>query len=444
MNIKVLKFGGTSVATREARAAAAQRVADAREQGFRPIAVVSAIGRRGAPYATDTLISEIQEVNPQLPPAQRDLDLIMVCGEMISAAIFTQVCRSLGLNAAALTGNQAGIRTDGKFGNARITAVDPKRILKLLENDIVPVICGFQGAAAEDEEEITTLGRGGTDTTAAAIGAAVRACAVEIYTDVDGIKTADPRFVPTAPTMRKVSYAEVAEMAHLGAKVLHPRSAEIAMRYAIPLWVKNSFSGEEGTEIVPEDVSYRRACTGITHSGKLTYLQFDLTHLDNEKRAKVELGLFGTMAGGGISVHMVNLSPHGMGFAVTREQYALAEKLIDGLTIPVKNGACVLQAGSGSAKADAQVRMLSSLGHCDIICAQTTEECTMLSVISRGSFGKPGVFYQILSILNEEKVLVLQTSDSDFSVSFLIPEIETQRAVRVLHARLVDLDAVPQ
>jgi aspartate kinase len=435
MKVKVLKFGGTSVATAEARASAAQRVFDAREDGFATIAVVSAIGRRGAPYATDTLIGEYRAVNHQLDSQSRELDLLMACGEVISAVIFAQTCRSLGLQAMTLTGAQAGIETDGKYGNARIVGVSPDRIEKMLRDGITPVICGFQGTSSEEAEEITTLGRGGTDTTAAAIGAAMKACAVEIYTDVDGIKTADPDSVPNAPTLRKVSYEEVAELAHLGAKVLHPRSAEIAMRHAIPLWVKNSFSGDIGTEIVKEDVSYGRGLTGISHSGKLVYLQIDLSSLQPKGRAHLQQRLFSLMSQFSIGLYMLNLSAAGMGFAVDRDQFPRAERLLDGLVIPAEEGQIILQFGAASQKVQAQYGLLGP--QAKRLRFEVTEGCTMISVVGRVYFGKPGVFYNILNILSEAKVQVFQTADSDFSVSFLIPETETLRAVRVLHEKLM-------
>lgn len=397
--------------------------------------MVSAIGRKGAPYATDTLIGEYTGVNSQLEPQAREMDLIMACGEIISAVIFAQTCRSLGLQATALTGTQAGIETDGRFGNARISGVDAGRILKLLNEGITPVICGFQGALEDDKHEIATLGRGGTDTTAAAIGAAVRACAVEIFTDVDGIKTADPDSVPNAPTLRKVSYEEVAELAHLGAKVLHPRSAEIAMRHSIPLWVKNSFSGDEGTEIVNDDVSYDRSLTGITHSGKLVYLQFDLSGVEPKKRSELERRLFSLLSQFDIGLYMLNLSPAGMGFGVDRQQFPSAERLLDGLLIPSSGAPYILQLGPPSQKVQAQQALFG--GTAKPVKVEITEGCTMISVVGRSYFGKPGVFYNILRILNEDKVQVFQTADSDFSVSFLIPETETLRAVRVLHERLV-------
>lgn len=438
MKFKVLKFGGTSVADERARAAAAQRVADALEHGYAPVAVVSAIGRRGAPYATDTLIQELQQVNPGLSMEPRDLDLIMACGEIISAAIFAQTLRGLGLKAAPMTGDQAGITTDGQYGSARIKSVDPARIVQISETGAIPVICGFQGTSENNRSEITTLGRGGTDTTAAAIGAALQACAVEIYTDVDGIKTADPNWVPNAPTLHKVGYDEVAELAHLGAKVLHPRAAEIAMRYGVPLWVKNSFTGHPGTEIVAEQVSYERNITGITHSGRIVYLQFDLNGVSAEEKSTLEKQMFGVLARFGVNLYMVNVSPTGLGFGISASQYSRAERVLDGLVIPLDGlKALVVQLGSPSDEVQAQRQILGNSMQVQTVAAERAEGCTMISVIGRTYFGKPGVFFRILSILHEAKIQVFQTGDSDFSVSFLIPETETRRAVQVLHDALV-------
>jgi aspartate kinase len=434
MKIKVLKFGGTSVADKTSRATAAQRVADAKEQGFAPVAVISAIGRKGAPYATDTLIGELNQVNADIPANVRDLDLLMICGEVISATIFAQGLRALGLEAATVTGMQAGIKTDGTYGNGRIISVDASRLKALIEKGVVPVVCGFQGSSNADEHELTTLGRGGTDTTAAAVGAALGACAVEIYTDVDGIKTADPDSVPHAPTLRTASYDEVAELAHLGAKVLHPRAAEIAMRHNIPLWVKNSFSGDPGTEIVAEDVSYSRSFTGITHSGKLVYLQFDLGPVSEAERAVVNQKLFSILSTFGVSLYMLNVSATSVDFAVERKQYPQVERLLDGMVLPASGRTYLLQLGPASPKVQAQLSMLTDV---TVVCADRTEGCTMVSVVGRSYFGKPGVFYRVLSLLDKERIQVLQTSDSDFSVSCLIPETETYRAVRVLHDDLI-------
>jgi aspartate kinase len=236
-----MKFGGTSVRSAESRMRAALRVISAVEQGYSPVVVVSAIGRRGEPYATDTLITMLNEVDPAVKPDQRELDLLMACGEILSSVVFAHTLKTLGHSAMSLRGGQAGIRTDGVYGNARILAVNPLGLHEALKRGHIPVVCGFQGVWTQGGlpgAELTTLGRGGSDTTASAVGAALQADSVEIYTDVDGVKTADPDFVPEAPTLEKVTYDEVAELAYLGAKVVHPRAAEIAMRFNVPLWVR--------------------------------------------------------------------------------------------------------------------------------------------------------------------------------------------------------------
>ena len=287
MRIKVMKFGGTSVATAEARMQSAMRVISAKDQGFRPVVVVSAIGRKGAPYATDTLINLLNEIDPNVDPDPRELDLLVACGEILSAVVFAHTLKTLGHSAMAFRGGQAGIRTDGVYGNARIVSINPVALLKSIGGGHIPVVCGFQGVFVDGPGmpggELTTLGRGGSDTTGAALGAALKAEAVEIFTDVDGVKTADPDAVRNAPTLRTVTYDEVAEIAHLGAKVVHPRAAEIAMMYGIPLWVKNTFSDDEGTQIVPKSEFPGRRVTGVTHTGKLVYLQFDLSGAASEQ-----------------------------------------------------------------------------------------------------------------------------------------------------------------
>ena len=269
MKIKVMKFGGTSLRTPESRMQAALRVISAVEQGFSPVVVVSAIGRRGEPYATDTLVSFVKEIDPNVEPDAREMDLLMSCGEILSSVVFAHTLKTLGHSAMALRGGQAGIRTDGEYGNARILEVNPLGLFEALKRGYIPVVCGFQGVWVQGGlpgAELTTLGRGGSDTTATAVGAALGADAVEIFTDVDGVKTADPDFVPDAPTLAKVTYDEVAELAHLGARVLHPRATEIAMRYRVPLWVKNTFCEHEGTEIVPRGTSAATQTTSETSS----------------------------------------------------------------------------------------------------------------------------------------------------------------------------------
>ena len=211
MRVMVQKFGGTSVATDEARALAADRVAQAVEAGWNVVVVVSAIGRKGAPYATDTLLGLLNGVDPQVCPAPRESDLLLACGEVISTVIFAQTLRARGYETIALTGGQAGIVTDYEFTNARILEIQPAYLLQQLDAGRIVFVAGFQGAT--ERGAITTLGRGGSDTTASALGAAVKPhvehVEVEIYTDVDGVKTADPRIVKDARTLTVASYAEV-------------------------------------------------------------------------------------------------------------------------------------------------------------------------------------------------------------------------------------------
>ncbi len=436
--IKVMKFGGTSVATHDARVQSALKVISAKEQGYSPVVVVSAIGRRGAPYATDTLITMLRDIDPTVDPDARELDLLVACGEILSAVIFSHTLKTLGHPAMAFRGGQAGIRTDGVFGNARVVSIKPVSIFNACEKGAIPVVCGFQGVYVAGDGapggELTTLGRGGSDTTAAAVGAAMQAEAVEIYTDVDGVKTADPDSVPQAPTLRKVTYDEVAEIAHLGAKVLHPRAAEIAMNFDIPLWVKNTFSDDEGTEIVRRDRFPGRRVTGVTHTGQLVYLQFDLKDATEEDRRILETRIFETMAHYGFNLFMLNLSPSGTGFAVPRAQFAMLAGILDSLVVPVEGQIYLLQVGVNPSKdVENQLRLLEPLGNVKAVVAELTEGCTMVSLVGHEYMQQPGVFFEVLTTLHDAQIPVLQTTDSDFSLSVLVPESETNRTVRLLH-----------
>lgn len=440
MRVKVMKFGGTSVATPEARLQSAMRVVSAREQGFSPVVVVSAIGRRGAPYATDTLIGLLREIDPSVEPDARELDMMIACGEILSAVTFAHLLKTLGQPAQAFRGGQAGIRTDGVYGNARIVGINPISLFRSLERGYVPVVCGFQGVFVPEKDapggELTTLGRGGSDTTGSALGAALKADAIEIFTDVDGVKTADPDSVPHAPTLRKVTYDEVAEIAHLGAKVVHPRAAEIAMNYGIPLWVKNTFSEDEGTEIVARDQFPGRRFTGVSHTGKLVYLQFDMKALGARERTVLESRIYEAMERYGVNLHMVNLSPTGTGFAVSREQFPTVHDVLDSLVIPVDGSMYLLQVGaSASRDVETQRMLLEPLGNVRTVVAQLTEGCTMVSLIGHETMQSPGLFLEVLETLTESQISVLQTSDSDFSLSVLVPESDSNRAVRLLHDR---------
>lgn len=436
-----MKFGGTSVATPEARMQACLRVIAAKEQGFNPVVVVSAIGRRGAPYATDTLLSMLRDIDPNVEPEPREVDLLIACGEILSSVVFAHTLKTLGVAAQAFRGGQAGIRTDGVYGNARIIAVIPKMMQRSLEQGYIPVVSGFQGShviPGLPGGELTTLGRGGSDTSAAAVGAALNAEAVEIYTDVDGVKTADPDYVKEAPTLRTVTYDEVAEIAHLGAKVLHPRAAEIAMQYGIPLWVKSTFSDYPGTQIVGKEAFPGRRVTGVTHSGKLVYLQFDLAGADSSDRSTLEKNIYELMSVHHMNLHLVNLSPESTGFAVPRDQFEEVKDLLDGLVVPAGAGRPIylLQIGRhASREVETQAKLLEAMGTVCQVVADVTEGCTMVSLVGHEYMQQPGVFHSALATLAEAQVNVLQTSDSDYSLSVLVPETDTVKAVRTLHDR---------
>jgi aspartate kinase len=444
MRIKVMKFGGTSVRTPEARMRAAMRVISAREQGFSPVVVVSAIGRRGEPYATDTLIKMLSDIDPNVKPDQRELDLLMACGEILSSAVFAHTLKTLGVTAMSMRGGQAGIRTDGVYGNARILGINPLGLHEVLKRGHIPVVCGFQGVwtgGGLPGAELTTLGRGGSDTTASAVAAALHAEAVEIYTDVDGIKTADPDFVETAPTLPKVTYDEVAELAYLGAKVVHPRAAEIAMRYNVPLWVKNTFSEHPGTEVVSRESFPGTRVTGVSHTGKLVHVQFDLEHVAQNHKKAFQARVYETLAKEGTSLHMIDLSPDSIGFAVPREQFASVEDLFDGLVVPIVDGGSsiyvVRRKDKPTRASETQTRLLKSLGEPVAVPYDVTEGATMVSVVGHEYMQQPGVFETVLTTLYSNGVPVMQVSDSDYSLSCLIPEAELRKAVSVLHDRFV-------
>lgn len=439
--IKVMKFGGTSVATPEARMIAAMKVVSAKEMGYSPVVVVSAIGRKGLPYATDTLMSLLEDIDPNVAPDARELDLMISCGEVLSAVIFAQTLKTLGHNAQAFRGGQAGIQTDGEYGKARIVGIRPWRLERSLKAGNIPVVCGFQGVAGrgtgEVAGEVTTLGRGGSDTTASAIGAALGAETVEIFTDVDGLKTADPLIVEEAQTLSQVSYDEVAALAHLGAKVVHPRSAEIAMSYGIPLWIKNTFSSHEGTEIVRSSMAPERRITGVTRTGRLVYLQFDLNGASVEDRRMLEGRIYETMAENGINLFMINISPSSTGFAVPRSSFPFVEHLCDGLVLPSLSTetrkAYLLQIGTEpSPQVKNQTRLLEPLAAVQGIPAEVTQGCSMVSLVGREYIERPGVLVAILSVLTAAGVPVLQTSDGNYSLSLLVPESETNRTVQLL------------
>ncbi|PKM80518.1 MAG: aspartate kinase [Firmicutes bacterium HGW-Firmicutes-14] len=391
MKIVVQKFGGTSVATPEGRAKAVERIISAREQGFQPVVVVSAMGRKGEPYATDTLIDLVKNIHTDVAP--REMDLLISCGEVISTVVMATALRNRGYRAVALTGAQAGIRTDGNHGNARIMEIDPEYINRHLAQDRIVIVAGFQGIC--EDGSVTTLGRGGSDTTATALGAALQAEYVEIYTDVDGVMTIDPRLVPDAAIMKDISYREICEMANQGAKVIHPRAVEAAMSGKIPIKIKNTFSDAEGT-LIAEHVA-ERVITGLAHLSDITQVKVGPLDGGDVQMAKVKV--LKTMAEARISIDMTGVAPNSIFFIIKGED-------------------------TGRAKA-----ALQKAGY------NTTVDpgCAKVSVIGAGMEGVPGVMADIMESLDKAGITVLQTSDSDITISFLIKESDLSKAIQILH-----------
>ncbi|NUL82183.1 MAG: aspartate kinase [Armatimonadetes bacterium] len=444
MRIRVLKFGGTSVDSHEHRLMAARKVAQAKEAGYAPVVVVSAIGRKGAPYATDTLVEFLRSIDPSVDPAMRDRDLMMACGEIISTVIMAHTLRTLGHSAVPMTGGQAGIYTDEEYGAARIVAINNENVMRIIADGAVPVVAGFQGVHANgngvESGTVTTLGRGGSDTTAAALGAALGAEAVEIFTDVDGVKTADPDYVPEASTLQEVTYEEVAEIAHQGARVLHPRAAEAAMDYDIPLYVRNTFSDEPGTLVVSS--SSRRRFSAVTHTGKVVSLQISAPWV--EHKSHLELEMFRLLGMAQVNVQLVSIDQEGFSLAFSREHFPRVRQMLDGLIIPIakQNEEPQLyilrfsaETGSNFVVQHGLLEKAGMGGALRTVSIEFTEGLTMVSVIAPGYSGEPGVFYEAIKTLNEAGIAVIQAADSDLSLSCLVPESEVHRAVRILHDR---------
>src|SRR5699024_8876213 len=250
MNIVVQKFGGTSLANDENREKVVEKIIEKYNKNYNIIVVVSAIGRAGNPYATDSLLDLVDKTFLD----NREIDLLLSCGETISAVVLSNLLNKKGLKSKVFTGYQAGITTDENFGDAEITKIEPTKLIETLNKNEIAIVTGFQGMTTD--KEITTLGRGGSDISAIALGKALSCESVEIYTDVDGVMTADPNIVPTAKVLETMCYSEVYQLAEDGAKVIHPKAIEIAQQYNVPVKIKNTFSNSSGTTIEEPDINY--------------------------------------------------------------------------------------------------------------------------------------------------------------------------------------------
>lgn len=399
LKIVVQKFGGTSIASSSLRELVVRHVVRAMSEGYRPVVVVSAMGRVGDPYATDTLIKLARETGG--PQVGREIDMIMSCGEVISAVVMAQTLKSKGHPAVALTGGQAGVITDEHHGQASILRIGAERLQHELEEGKVPVVAGFQGISASGD--ITTLGRGASDTTAVALGVALAAELVEIYTDVDGVKTADPRIVPNATTLTHVTYSEVVEMAHLGARVIHPRAVEIAREGRLPLKVRSTSGEGLGTLITDrrldsgvDKMTSDRPVVGIAHVPDRTQVQIDLS---GSLGPVTVAGVFRALGDSDISVDMIHLTP--------------------------KEIQCIIS----TTDADQARDVISGIG----LAAQLEPGFAKVSAVGAGMHGVPGIMGRIASALARVNIAIYQTTDSHANISCLVREEGVALAVKALH-----------
>jgi aspartate kinase len=395
MRILVQKFGGTSLSSDHARHHAIDHIRKALAEGYRLVVVVSAMGRKGEPYATDTLLQWIAANGDALPA--REKDMLLCCGEWISVATMCSLLQAQGISCVGFSGAQAGILTNEAYGNAQIVSIDPERILQHLEHGKVVIVAGFQGRTMNGD--VTTLGRGGSDTSATALGAALQAEYVDIFTDVEGILTADPRIVQDAKQLEQVSYTEICNMAHYGAKVIHPRAVEIAMEAGIPVRVRSTFSDKEGT-LVSKPVLQKRTVrdrfvTGIAHVAEITQIEVQA----EEAQFDLQLQVFSIMARNQISVDFINVNPSGVAYTVFNREAVRA------------------------------IRLLEEVG----FRPRTVMNCAKVSVIGGGMNGVPGIMAWIVEALTEEDIRILQSADSNATIWVLVEGKDMEKAVRALH-----------
>lgn len=395
MEIIVQKFGGTSVSTEVRRNQLAAKVKTAIDEGMKPVVVVSAMGRKGDPYATDTLLSIVGD--KFLSDNKNAQDLLMCCGEIISSVVVCNTLYNYGIKAVPLTGGQAGILTDDNFTNANFINTDPGKILEVLNEGKVPVVTGFQGITKDGL--FTTLGRGGSDTSACILGVALKAKEIEIYTDVDGIMTADPRLVDDVSLIDEVSYNEVYQLADQGAKVIHPKAVDLAKKANIPIVIRNTMSDSKGTLIIKEvSDENRRFITGITHLDNRIQVRVRLSENPNHAAYR---SLLDNIAKNNISLDLINIFPAHQIFTISADE---KEKLNQVLT-----------------KAN--------------INFTTVEECSTIAIVGSGMTGVPGIMAKIINTLTENNIEVLQTTDSNITIWCLIHTSKLSQAMKLLHER---------
>lgn len=397
MALIVQKYGGTSVGDTERIKNVARRIIRTVQQGNQVVVTVSAMG-----HTTDELIDLAQQVNPD--PSQREMDMLLSTGEQVSIALVAMAIQAMGQPAISLTGAQVGIYTENAHSKARIMDVKTDRIQKELKKGNVVVVAGFQGITSD--VEITTLGRGGSDTTAVAVAAALKADVCEIYTDVDGIYTTDPRIVPGARKLKQITYDEMLELASLGAQVLHPRSVELAKSYNMALHVRSSFKDEEGTIVKGEThMEIAQPVSGVA----LDMNQAKLAALEVPDKPGVAANIFGALAENQISVDMIIQSIRGeatndIAFTVAKEDLKKAVGVLENLSKSWGIGRIVYD-----------------------------ENIAKVSIVGAGMIGRPGIAAKMFDALGHKGINIQMISTSEIKVSCVIAKEKGREAVEAIH-----------
>jgi len=393
----VQKYGGSSIADGERISSVARRVAKAKDAGNEVVVVVSAMGD-----TTDELIRLAQQVSAQ--PSDRELDLLLSTGEVVSSTLLAMALETLGYRAVSLSGAQAGIETDSRYSRARILRVDPKRIISELERGNIVIVAGFQGVT--QEMDIATLGRGGSDTTAVALAATLEAKECQIYTDVEGVYTADPRVVPEATKLKKVGYEEMLELASYGARVIHPRAVELGGLYNVPILVASSFVDRPGTIICKEaSMEVRNKVSGIVHDTNVA----KVTVIGVPDHPGIASAIFEPLANADISVDTIvqNASIEKIAdltFTVTRSDLSRAMSIVETVAKTVEAKRCV--ADSKLAK---------------------------VSIVGTGMLDTPGYAAKMFRTLYEQGINIELITTSEIRITCIISEDRVEDAVRALH-----------
>ncbi|MDF2887907.1 MAG: aspartate kinase [Lacrimispora sp.] len=392
----VKKFGGSSVADKERIFNVAKRCIEDYEKGNQVVVVLSAMGK-----TTDGLIAKAHEINPN--PPKRELDMLLATGEQVSVALMSMAINALGVPSVSLNAAQVAMHTSSAYGMAKLKKIDSERIQHELEAKKIVIITGFQGINKYDD--LTTLGRGGSDTTAVALAAALHADACEIYTDVDGVYTADPRIVPNARKLLEVSYDEMLEFASLGAKVLHNRSVEMAKRYGVQLVVRSSLNREEGTIVKEETKLERMLVSGVAADKNVA-----------------RISVIGVKNEPGVAFKIFNLlAKHNINVDIIIQSIGREERKDISFTV---------------AKQDLKETIDLLNEHRDGITAQNVtceEDVAKLSIIGAGMTSNPGVAAKMFEALYNANINIKMIATSEIRITVLIHEEDVNRAMRTVH-----------